>query len=1063
MFFTSRTRPFPQVLRLGGKMAVGSALSLSVILPAQAFSPLSGPVESTTAVPPNVVILFDNSSSMRWRAEDNTFPADPALERLVIARDVTKQVIRDNSNLRFGLFIFNNTQGSGDSGRDAPGGRLMVPVGEGTSSHITALEQALDALKPNRPDTFTTTALDQFVWTPLAESYYEITRYMRGLNAFYPQRNGVGAPFVSPIQYRCQKNFGLIVTDGLPTYDATFPTNDPDRNNPGVTSSTNNIPNWDGDATGDDVNSNRRVEGSTFYLNDIAKFAYDIDLRNTARTGVVSDNAGKSWDDPAFPKQNMRTFTVGFAVDDPRLRSVASAGNGSYYTARDRASLTAALNQALLEINAAAGSGGGGAVSSAELSTGSLYYRTLYDPENWRGEITASNFDGAGSLGEVVWSTNTTMTPSARAGLYQTVNEASGVVTLGGTTFVSLPEAQRDTLTAAAAVVGTTATGQGLLDWATGATNAAPYRQRTALLGDIINSSPAYADPQEATYLRSDTGYAAYLGRKSTHMVPSLVVGSNDGFLHVLAAREHVQGAATTTAGKHRLALLPSAMHAGLGTRARPDYGRAVGHVSGVDGNIVIADAEIGSLWTTLALTGFGAGGKGLIAARLFDGRVSGDGNQALGGLWEIGPNSSGFSEMGHIYGRPAVGKHNGKWVAITGNGYGSASGQAVLYIIDLADGKPVKSFAVGAKGGNGLSPPRLQLDAAGNVVGAYAGDLKGQMWKFDLAGSDSAKWGAAFTAGSAAAPLFTAAANQPITVAPELYRHPQGGQLVLFGTGKFMESGDLSSIAEQAYYAVWDKPGAAGGLQRSNLLAQSILGETTVRTVSTGRVNWDTQSGWYLPLKVGNTLKGERVTRNSIVRGNRVFFNTGFIDSASTDPCISNANGWLMALDIFSGGSLPTAIFDSNNDGVIDGRDTVTAGLKLDIGLPGDLTFVSRPGSGVLLDGRSELLPSLAGVSRVTTVGQRLPAGLLRPIPRLDEDGKPIPVTGDYLMAGSRLCNPATGSCECPEGSSSCLSAFTRPNCDGGSVLAGGSRDVKLMELRQHCVAKRIAWRQRM
>ena len=247
--------------RLRG-MVGGLVLGLLTALPAQSFSPLSGPVLSASAVAPNVLVLFDNSSSMVLNSIDGE-------TRLDIAREVTKEVIATNRDLRFGLFTFRQTIGN-DRG---PGGLLRVEAGNIAAgpgdARFNQLNQALDALSPNTYGNLT--------WTPLAETYYEMTRYLRGMRAFYPQ----GQPeaqreqFQSPIQYRCQKNFGLVVTDGLPTYDAQFPTTlgqEPDGSNPTL-SGTFNLPDWDGD--GADIIAPESSEGGTFYLDDIARLQRD--------------------------------------------------------------------------------------------------------------------------------------------------------------------------------------------------------------------------------------------------------------------------------------------------------------------------------------------------------------------------------------------------------------------------------------------------------------------------------------------------------------------------------------------------------------------------------------------------------------------------------------------------------------------------------------------------------------------------------------------------------------------------------------------------------------------
>ena len=100
---------------------------------------------------------------------------------------------------------------------------------------------------------------------------------MRGMAPYY---NSTPTTYTSPIQYRCQKNYGVVITDGLPTFDRTFPTNDP--------LGGSRLPNWDG-VNNDGNNLNGDGEGDTLYLDDIAKFAFDIDMRSSG-----TDAAGKS-------------------------------------------------------------------------------------------------------------------------------------------------------------------------------------------------------------------------------------------------------------------------------------------------------------------------------------------------------------------------------------------------------------------------------------------------------------------------------------------------------------------------------------------------------------------------------------------------------------------------------------------------------------------------------------------------------------------------------------------------------------------------------------------------
>ncbi|SDS89659.1 type IV pilus assembly protein PilY1 [Halopseudomonas xinjiangensis] len=911
-------------------LLTGVTLTLGCASAAQAFSPLSGPILANTAVPPNVVMLFDNSSSMVLNRVPGT-----GQTRLEVARHAAQELISGNRNVRFGLFMFRDTQGSGRN-RDAPGGRLAVEVGsvaageEGGEERFARIQSTLEGVAPS--------AAESFTYTPLAETYYEVTRYMRGMRAFYPQSTSSGSRerFDSPVEYRCQRSFGLVLTDGLPTYDSQFPSSlqeDGDGDNLQVAGSFN-LPDWDGESQGDSDGDDVSVEGSTFYLDDIAAFAYDTDLRSADGAPGLTDHAGVSFDDPQFPLQNMRTYAVGFAVDDPRLRSVAQAGNGNYYTATSSAELTAALDDALKEINAASGSGGGGISSAAELSADSSFYRTRYDPDGWTGAVEAYRLDEEGVLGQQLWSTDQTLRTTNRAQLYQTWRQAdttgrAGVVALDASTYGRLSQSQRRLIEHEASIAGLEGDGIGqqLLDWTRG-TSVAGLRHRDVLLGDIIAAPLELASPTGVLAPPDEPGYAVYLAIKRREMTASLVTGANDGLVHVIGAVN----------GEHRYAFLPAAMHRHMGNRARLDFGPT--HESGMDGPIILGDVETHDSWNTIAVGGMGAGGKGLFGLRLFD-QIHG--NSALGALWEVNADDEGWSDLGFTYAKPLLAKTGGRWVIITGNGYGGSSGQAVLYVLDAITGDQLKRLKVGEPGGNGLSTPQLVTDAGGNLVAAYAGDLTGRLWRFDLVG-DLDDW----SVGHAGVPMFTAHAGQPITVQPQIVAHPQGGHLLLFGTGKFLEASDLADRSTQAFYAVWDRPGGAGGLEADDLLGQTIneqrREDQSFRSVSQHRVDWHSQSGWMLPLVQGGVNTGERVTRDFITQGSRVIFTTGLIRDTGADPCVTTGDGWLMVLDIYSGGMLPSATIDTNGDRVVDGNDDPAAGVDLDIGLPGRLNLVRRP-----------------------------------------------------------------------------------------------------------------------
>lgn len=281
--------------------------------------------------------LIDLVSPNLFGVRNYTNGVIPNDYRMNVAKTVATSLVSNNLTLRIGLASYNEPI-SGDPG---PGGKIarvvtdLSPVAATTyqpagvtqaqaMANVNALKQAISNLTPSAN-------------TPLAETYYEITRYFRGMTPFYQS----GATYVSPIQYRCQKNYGVVITDGLPTYDRTFPVNDPDD----VLDTTRSLPNWDLNAVNDGDNLAGDGEGDTLYLDDLAKFAYDIDLRRDA-VNAGGDLTGKSWDTAGFAKQNISTYTVGFTLSNQMLIDAADNdhGHGKYFQANDSSALSSALN-----------------------------------------------------------------------------------------------------------------------------------------------------------------------------------------------------------------------------------------------------------------------------------------------------------------------------------------------------------------------------------------------------------------------------------------------------------------------------------------------------------------------------------------------------------------------------------------------------------------------------------------------------------------------------------------------------------------------------------------------
>ncbi|KIF56960.1 pilus assembly protein [Pseudomonas fluorescens] len=835
---------------------------------------------------------------------DFTTGAIPNDYRINVARNVSTALVTSNRNLRMGLATFNpaTSNNPGNGGFIARSISDLSPVsGSVTQAQADTNYNALIS---------SINSLSAVANTPLAETYYEITRYMRGMAPYY---NTTPSTYTSPIQYRCQKNYGVVITDGLPTYDRTFPSNDP--------LGGSRLPNWDG-INNDGNNLNGDGEGDTLYLDDIAKFAFDIDMRSTG-----TDAAGKSWNAVDFPRQNMNTYTVGFTASNDMLSDAADYGQGRYYQATDSAGLNAALSSALSDITSKAGSGGSGVASGTTLASGTSYFQTSYDPKDWRGTIKSFGFNSAGAVNTsaVLWTTDTAIVPGATAPTYQSWNSLNNAaVTLA---YGNFSPAQQTVLSQG---LPTGISGIDLVEWSKG-TNKAGLKVRSVLLGDIINSPLVLASPTEKTAsdLAGDTTYSTYLTTKASNMNASLVVNANDGFVSVINSAN----------GTRRYAYMPSSVLPSLRLIADPNYVNGVSHKFLVDGQLGVFDAQFGTAWKTLAIGGTGAGGKTFYGLQLFDASAG----NVIRALWEVSApttasTSNAFNDLGYAYARPEVARlADGRWAAFIANGYGSNSGVAALYVLDVRDGSLIKKIVIDStETTNGLSSVKLRVNSQNVVQAAYGGDLKGRLWKFDLSATSSDSWGVAFSG----KPLFTTAggATQPITAQPLLADNALGGKQIFVGTGKFNEAADKTNKDLQAFYSVWDADGGSGQITVSSLQAQAITGVfsgSTGQFVTTSQndTTYPAEKGWYLPLVYNNALTGERVINQASLVLGRIVFTTASVDT--TDPCSSFGTGKLIELDAFSGKMLNYAVLDTNADGVVDSNDTISSGVVFTGGIP--------------------------------------------------------------------------------------------------------------------------------
>ena len=495
--------------------------------------------------------------------------------------------------------------------------------------------------------------------------------------------------------------------------------------------------------------------------------------------------------------------------------------------------------------------------------------------------------------------------------------------------------------------------------------NVEGYRTRATRLGDIVHASPVF-----------DAGI--------------VYVGANDGMLHAFEVASESEKALS---GKEIFTYVPGRVYGNLNALVQPHYR----HKYFVDltptiatGNGILGTAEK----ATLLVGGLGKGGKGYFALDI----STPDFMTPNDVLWEFPRAGDRASEndSGYSFSKPVVAQTNSdapeeSWIVLFGNGYDSANGNAVLFILNPETGDLVRKITAdnpGISQQNGLSSPiAVDVNADRKVDFVYAGDLKGNMWKFDLTANNSSGWKVAYSDGIYDQPLFKTSGPhgsvQPITTKPEVMLHPDGqGLMVLFGTGKLLGSSDYTDTRPQSVYGIWDygdriyspenggyshdddreylgtftRPGLSNQPPNVTLMEQtsepytfisngeadSLVG-TDLRVMSGNQPAWQTQPDTdgsderkFPDLSaVGSShagwyydlpLDGERVTSDVLLRDGRLTV-IGFTPDA--DRCSDQSSSFLMELNAFTGGRLATAVLDLNDDGVLDGQDDVNIGQE--------------------------------------------------------------------------------------------------------------------------------------
>ncbi|TDN56219.1 type IV pilus assembly protein PilY1 [Azoarcus indigens] len=767
----------------------------------------------------------------------------------------------------------------------------------------------------------------------------------------------------------CRQSFTILMTDGY--WNSTAASGGASGNNDGTDGS--DITSADGSSTYKYVASSPFKDNYNNTLADVAMYYWKRDLRPNLANDVPSSTS-----DPAF-WQHMVTIGIGLGVE-PSLVSKSTAfnaittgatvnwGNGSsyqiddllhaavnsrgdFYSAGEPSAFTDGLKQSIAAIQSRLGSGTSLSSNSTEVDDGSAVYKASYQSVIWSGDLAAYTVSANGISGTAAWSASERLPAHGDRNILTRTNGAA--VTF---TWDNLSNTQQSALGSNAILNYLRGDQNNEQSVSGGSLRTRPHGP----LGDIVNSTPYYVGPPDASLYanRTWTGASAHstFAANNVGRTKMVYVAANDGMLHGFNAEIYLTDSngnlmtdstgnliPSPEGGKEVFAYIPeSAVNSTLASLANPEYS----HRYFVDGQIAVADAYIDGAWKTILVATLGRGGRAVFAINV----TAPSSMNSSKILWEVTP-----SVMGQSPGKPSIARlANDSWVAILGNGYNSSDHHARLVMINLQNGG-VSSIDTGVGSSaspNGLSAPYvIDIDNDGNADRAYAGDIHGNVWRFDLAEQTATKVFQARDSSGTAQPI-----TSGITV---VKRTSTGDYWLYFGTGKFLGESDITTTSVQTWYGLIDGSEITdrAELHQSSIVSDtaSSSGDYTVRTVSeVSASDLAAKRGWYIDLVTGNTQSGERmILTNQIING--VLIGQTLIPTGT--QCNPNGDGFVMALNLFTGGRLDYNYFIYNG--------TVITGSGI--------SFSSTPSNVVYKDG--SLYTQLENTN-VRKVGVNTPSG---------------------------------------------------------------------------------------
>jgi type IV pilus assembly protein PilY1 len=915
--------------------------------------------------------------------------------RIQVVQQAATNLINSLSNVNIGLMTYsNNLSAPVNSPADpsnpvdgyAAGGMVTYPVSP-VATNRTPLINAVNSLAPGG-------------FTPLSETLYEAYLYYSGGNVLFgntsqPSPSVAAArvggtttsnQYQTPIQYQCQKNFIVYLTDGLPTADnqadslITALPNEATLG--GACDDTTKSPYNGLDASGNPIPGGWDWPGPSGKagrcMTALAKYMFNADLSSSL--------AGQ---------QNVTLYTIGFG-DDPGLAAAsgwlgkaATAGGGQFYQTTDLSGLQTVLTNIVGNILQTSSTFTAPTVSvNAFNRTQTLndLYVSVFQPSvtyHWPGNVKKYSVQNG-----VILDQNSAPAVDPTTGFFKgsaqsfwSASADGSKVTAGGAanqipnwdpsspsprnlyTYIGTnkPASPVDLTSSANYAVTTTnplITNAILgVSTSTGHDNVINYARGEDLKDENANgitNEPRHAmgDP-----LHSQPAVVIYGGTPASPNIndAAIFAATNDGYLHAF----------DVSTGRELWAFIPQELLGDLlsvyqNSPTSPKHYELDGSIRilkyDVNGDGIV-DPAAGD--RVIAYFGNGRGGSMYYAVDVTS-------KTTPKFLWAIGPTTTGLSGVGQTWSTPAITRVNvksatqnsQKFVLVFGGGYDTAeegtSYQASdssgnwLYMVDALYGTVL--WSAGPTGAT--YPPNLALSSMDHAIPSdvtvldidgdgyadrmYVGDMAGQLWRFDIYNGNNANQlvtgGVIASLGTHDDTTHTAAATRRFYYPPDVAAVTRRGTAPYFNIaiGSGYRGHPLNTTIQDRFYAIRDYH-PFDKLTQSQYSALTVIRDSDTNLIDITSSVQPTipagAEGWKLLLdQPGNSWVGEKVLSTSSTFNNQILFTTYTPNaSVSSNPCTAGAgNNRIYAVSVFDGSPVDNLASQSNTS--ISDRSTALA-----------------------------------------------------------------------------------------------------------------------------------------